>query len=162
MAHVMTRRLFALATALGVAVPIAHASGALPAQDGHPTDGDALVIFDADTIRVEVAATAEERQQGLMFRNAVPDGTGMLFVFPRAGMQSIWMKNTYVPLDVAFLDATYTILNIEPLEPESLATKSSTGYALFALEVRQGWFADHGVEPGDRAAIVFAARPSRR
>ena len=68
------------------------------------------------------------------------------------------MKNTYVPLDVAFLDASLRILNIEPLEPEDLTTKSSLEPALLALEVRQGWFSDHGVEPGDAAKIVFGGR----
>ncbi len=94
-----------------------------------------------------------------MFRESVPDGTGMLFVFPRAEIQGVWMKDTYVPLDVAFLDAQSRILSIEQLEPLDLTPKWSQGPVMFALEVRQGWFADHRISVGDRAEIVFGVRP---
>ena len=123
-----------------------------------PETSYAWVIFGPDTVRAEIARTDQERQRGLMFRASVPDGTGMLFVFPRAELQGIWMKDTYVPLDVAFLDAQSRILNIEHLEPLDLTTKWSHGPVLFALEVRQGWFSEHGVRVGDRAEIVFGVR----
>ena len=118
----------------------------------------ALVIFGVDTIRAEVAQTVEERQRGLMFRDEIPEGTGMLFVFDRAAVQGIWMKDTYAALDVAFIDASFRIVNIEPLEPLDLETKRSVVPALFALEVRQGWFAEHSIEAGDRARIEFGRR----
>jgi hypothetical protein len=120
--------------------------------------GSALVIFGSDTIRAEVARTTEERQRGLMFRDAVPEGTGMLFVFERPSVQSIWMKDTFVPLDAAFVDASFRIVNIESLEPEDLTVKSSDRAVQFALEVRQGWFAEHGVEPGQQVVIEFGRR----
>lgn len=122
------------------------------------TPSYAWVIFGPDTVRAEIARTAEERERGLMFRESVPDGTGMLFVFPQAEIQGIWMKDTYVPLDVAFLNAQFRILSIEQLEPLDLTPRWSQGPVLFALEVRQGWFADHHVSVGDRAEIVFGVR----
>jgi len=153
----MSRSLpLALAAVVGVCVPIGSPRTAFP-ENGNTDDGYAWVVFGTDSVRAEVAASEEERQRGLMFRDDVPEGTGMLFLFPRAGIQSIWMKNTFVPLDVAFLDPGYRVLNIVPLEPEDLAIKSSEGYALLALEVRRGWFAEHGVEAGDRATITYAS-----
>lgn len=118
----------------------------------------ALVLFGSDTIRAEVASTPEVRQQGLMFREEVPDGTGMLFVFDRVSVQSIWMKDTFVPLDVAFIDASFRIVDILALEPLDLTSRSSSRPVQFALEVRQGWFADHGIEPGADAVIEFGRR----
>jgi uncharacterized membrane protein (UPF0127 family) len=122
------------------------------------SSGTALVIFGSDTIRAEVARTAAQRQEGLMYREVVPEGTGMLFVFDRAAVQSIWMKDTFVALDVAFLDASYRIVSIEALEPLDETIKDSAGPALFALEVRQGWFAENGIAPGAQARIEFGRR----
>jgi len=115
----------------------------------------ALVIFGSDTIRAEVARSPDQRQRGLMFRDAVPEGTGMLFIFDRPDVQGIWMKDTYVPLDVAFLDASFRVVNIESLEPLDLTVKNSARAVLFALEVRQGWFADNEIGPGAQAHIQF-------
>jgi len=130
----------------------------LAAQAPSPGPRNTLIIFGADTIRAELARTTEERQRGLMFREEVPDGTGMLFAFDRPSVQSIWMKDTYVALDVAFLDASYRIVNIESLEPLDETIKQSTGPALFALEVRQGWFGEHGIAAGRQARIEFPPR----
>jgi uncharacterized protein len=113
-----------------------HGWGDHAGRATEPAPSYAWVIFGADTVRAEIARTDQERQRGLMFRESVPDGTGMLFVFPRAEVQGIWMKDTYVPLDVAFLDAQFRVLNIEHLEPLDLTTKWSQGPVLFALEVR--------------------------
>lgn len=113
------------------------------------------VIFGTDTVRVEVARTEEERARGLMFRDELAPGTGMLFVFDEAEVQGVWMKETRVPLDAAFLDPEGVILNIEPLEPGDLTVKYADGPVLYVLEVPRGWFAAHGVVPGDRARIVI-------
>ena len=78
-----------------------------------PPAATALVIFGSDTVRAEVASTAAARGQGLMYRDAVPEGTGMLFVFDREALRSFWMQNTYVALDVAFIDANFTIVDIQ-------------------------------------------------
>ncbi len=115
----------------------------------------ALVIFGSDTIRAEVANTSETRSQGLMYRDEVPDGTGMLFVFDREAERSFWMQNTYVALDVAFIDANFRIVDIQQMEPESTDIHDGARPAMFALEVRQGWFAEKGIAVGDRCEFIF-------
>ena len=120
-----------------------------------PPAGHAWVIFGADTVLVEVASTSDERAEGLMYRDEVPDGTGMLFVFPDVSVRSFWMANTYVPLDLAFLDASFNVVDIIQMQP--LVTESYTGRApaMYGLEVRQGWLAEHGIAVGARAEVVF-------
>ncbi len=116
----------------------------------------ALVVFGSDTVRAEVANTAESRGRGLMYREAVPDGTGMLFVFDREAERSFWMQNTYVALDVAFIDADFRIVDIQQMEPESTEIHDGARPAMFALEVRQGWFAEKGIAVGDRCELIFS------
>ena len=120
-----------------------------------PMIGTAWVIFGTDTVVAEVARSNEERAQGLMYREEVPDGTGMLFVFPDLAVRSFWMQNTYVALDIAYMAADMRIINIEPLEPESTTSVPSNAPAQYALEVRQGWFAEKGIEAGTVPRIIF-------
>ncbi|HUF76142.1 MAG TPA: DUF192 domain-containing protein [Longimicrobiales bacterium] len=120
-----------------------------------PPAGHAWVIFGADTVLAEVAATAEERSEGLMYRDEVPDGTGMLFVFQSSAVQSFWMANTYVALDIAFLDPSFRVVDIIQMEPLVTESYVSGAPAMYGLEVRQGWFTDQGIEVGDQAEIVF-------
>lgn len=120
-----------------------------------PRSGEAWVIFGADTVVAEVARTAAEREQGLKDRDEVPDGTGMLFVFEEEAVRSFWMKDTYVALDIAYINADLRIVSIRQMEPLDQNTYSSERPAMFALEVRQGWFAEHGIEVGDTAEVVF-------
>ncbi len=84
-----------------------------------------------------------------MFREEVPEGTGMLFVFEREEILSFWMKNTYVPLSVAYADRSGRILEIHDMEPESLAPVRSSRPARYALEVPRGYFERAGIRPGD-------------
>jgi uncharacterized membrane protein (UPF0127 family) len=120
-----------------------------------PPAGHAWVIFGADTVLAEVAATADERAEGLMYREAVPDGTGMLFVFPDVSVRGFWMANTYVALDVAFLDPSFNVVDIIAMQPLVTETYTSRAPAMYGLEVRQGWFADNGIGVGSRAQVVF-------
>ncbi len=120
-----------------------------------PIAATALVVFGSDTVRAEVANTAATRSQGLMYRDEVPDGTGMLFVFDREAERSFWMQNTYVALDVAFIDANFRIVDIQQMEPETTEIHDGARPAMFALEVRQGWFAEKGIEVGDRCELIF-------
>ena len=120
-----------------------------------PRSGEAWVIFGADTVVAEVARSPAEREQGLKDRDEVPDGTGMLFVFEDERVRQFWMRDTYVPLDIAYLNADFRIVSIHPLEPLNEEPVSSEGPAMFALEVRQGWFAEHGIEAGDTAEVIF-------
>lgn len=119
--------------------------------------GRALVIFGSDTVVAEVARTDAERERGLMYRNEVPAGTGMLFVFPDAQERSFWMENTYVPLDVAFFDPSLAIVDIQQMEPETTAYHDSKAPAMYALEVPKGWFAAHRIGIGARAKLVVGS-----
>ena len=120
-----------------------------------PPKGHAWVIFGADTVVAEVARTPEERQQGLMYREELAEGRGMIFVFDRSEPRSFWMQNTYLALDIAYIDAGKRIMDILAMEPLSNDLYESSGPALFALEVPQGWFAKKGIVEGDIAKIVF-------
>ncbi len=120
-----------------------------------PAPGMAWVIFGTDTVLAEVAGTPELREKGLMDRGEVPDGTGMLFVFTRSEERSFWMRDTHVPLDIAFFDDTNTIAGIKQMEAlDETLTDSDIATAL-VLEVRQGWFAEQGIAVGTTAEVVF-------
>lgn len=110
-------------------------------------------------IQVYVARSDEERAQGLMFRRELPEDEGMLFMCDACEMQNFWMKDTPLPLSVAFLEEDGTILKIADLEPHDLEGESSDHPVRFVLEVNQGWFEEHGIAPGARlAGPVFLER----
>jgi uncharacterized membrane protein (UPF0127 family) len=100
-------------------------------------------------LTVEVAATPETRATGLMNRFSLQTDHGMLFVFEAPQPLAFWMKDTYVPLSIAFVDARGRILNIEDMRPRDESTHWSKGVALYAIEMRQGWFAAKGIGAGD-------------
>ena len=107
-----------------------------------------LTIGDNKLI-VEVAATPQTRETGLMNRFSLQQDHGMLFVFEVPQPLAFWMKNTYIPLSIAFVDRNGRILNIEDMRPQDESTHWSKGLALYAIEMRQGWFASKGIEAGD-------------
>jgi len=113
------------------------------------------VIFGTDTVRAEVARTPEQREQGLMYRESLEHGRGMLFVFPDSQIRSFWMRNTFIPLDIAYMDESLRIVDIQAMEPEDESTYPSARPAMFALEVPGGWFDEAGVGVGTEAHIVF-------
>jgi len=133
----------------------AQVAGAAARPAPRPTPGHAWVIFGADTVVAEVARTPEERAEGLMYRQELPDGTGMLFVFDDNQVRSFWMQNTYVALDIAFLDPAFTVVDIQQMSPMTTDPHESKLPAMFALEVREGWFAEQGIAVGARAQVVF-------
>jgi uncharacterized membrane protein (UPF0127 family) len=106
------------------------------------------------TIRAEIARTDKQRQQGFMFRKEVKDGEGMLFVFEKDQLLSFWMKNTLVPLSVAYISREGVILEIRDLEPGNLRPVISSRSCRYALEVPEGWFGRAGLGPGDRLVSV--------
>ena len=124
-------------------------------QVRRPPAGRAWVIFGADTVVAEVARTPDERAEGLMYREELPDGTGMIFVFEDMQIRSFWMQNTYVALDIAYMDASFTVVDIKQMEPLTTESHEGAAPAMFALEVPKGWFAAHGVERGSRAEVIF-------
>jgi uncharacterized protein len=99
-------------------------------------------------IRAEVAADYATRGRGLMYRKSLAQNTGMLFIFDQPAIHCMWMKNTYLPLSVAFLDEKGEIINIADMQPHSEQSHCATRPALYALEMTRGWFAQRGVKPG--------------
>jgi hypothetical protein len=99
-------------------------------------------------IRAEVAADYSTRGRGLMFRKSLAPNGGMLFIFDAAAIHCMWMKSTYIPLSVAFVDAQGAIINIADMQPHSEQSHCAERPALYALEMTQGWFAERGVKAG--------------
>ena len=111
-------------------------------------------------IEVEVAANNQNRMRGLMFRKNMPSNQGMLFVFTQNERHCMWMKNTFLPLSVAFLDDKGVILNIEDMMPQTEENHCAVDKARFALEMNQGWFTQKGIKAGARiSGIERAPRP---
>ncbi|QBK06504.1 DUF192 domain-containing protein [Hylemonella gracilis] len=101
-------------------------------------------------VHVQVAATAEQRAIGLMYRTDLRDNEGMLFIFEKPQMQCFWMKNTYIPLTAAFIADDGAIVNTVNMQPRTTNSHCSTQPVRYVLEVRQGWLAQHGFGPGKR------------
>jgi len=99
-------------------------------------------------IEAEVAAGQDERMQGLMNRRVMAPQQGMLFVFPEQRAHCMWMRNTFLPLSVAFLDEQGRVINVEDMEPQTEDNHCAAGRARFALEMNKGWFAAKGIKPG--------------
>jgi uncharacterized membrane protein (UPF0127 family) len=105
------------------------------------------------SLKVELALSEEEQAQGLMYRESLDDGWGMLFVFGRDKLASFWMKNTLIPLSIAYINSDGSILEIYDMQPEDLSLIRSSRSVRYALEVPQGWFNKAGIRPGDRALV---------
>jgi uncharacterized membrane protein (UPF0127 family) len=99
-------------------------------------------------IKAEVAANNPERQQGLMFREKMDSNAGMVFVFDQPSKQCMWMKNTLLPLSVAFLDDKGIVINVEDMAPQTLESHCSANPAKYALEMNLGWFKQRNIKPG--------------
>jgi len=99
-------------------------------------------------IRAEVADTMGTRMEGLMHRRSMPQGSGMVFVFEENAVHCMWMKNTLIPLSVAFIDASGAIINIADMQPHSEQSHCAARPARYALEMNKGWFAQRGIKPG--------------
>ncbi|AMO38931.1 hypothetical protein AC731_001045 [Thauera humireducens] len=138
----MSRR--ALAWGLGFAGVLA--AGIAAAQQAMPRAELGAGMF---RIEAEVAHTFQNRQIGLMNRRTMPQHQGMVFVFPEDARHCMWMKNTYLPLSVAFLDAHGKVINIEDMQPQTEDNHCAAAPARFALEMNLGWFRERGIKPGD-------------
>ena len=101
-------------------------------------------------LSVEVATNKAQRSLGLMNRTSMPDSRGMLFVYPAPAYFCMWMKNTKIPLSVAFIDAQGRVINIEEMAPQTETNHCTQRNATYALEANRGWFAKHGVTAGSQ------------
>lgn len=132
----MTRLIFAIAAALASAPLLAQI---LPGME---------LTAGFHRIEAEVAATYDSRRIGLMNRKSMAIQRGMLFVFDAPGIQCMWMRNTLIPLSVAFIDEAGHIINIEDMKPQTEDNHCSTKPAKYALEMNRGWFAQRGIQAG--------------
>ncbi len=139
------------ALALAAALPVRAASGELPAIQ---------LSAGMHLVRAEVADDFETRGRGLMFRKSLEPNHGMLFVFEEAAEHCMWMKNTLIPLSVAFIAADGTLVNIADMKPKDETTHCATRPVPFALEMERGWFASRGIRPGQKlGGLEKAPRP---
>ena len=129
------------------------ASGFLPASSVAQVNKDLLVIdltIKTAKLKAEVAADANTRTIGLMNRFSLKPDQGMIFVFAQSEQLGFWMRNTFVPLSIAYIDSKGVILNILDMKPQDESSHPSSGPAMFALEMKQGWFKERGIIAGDK------------
>jgi len=112
-------------------------------------DQQVTLAVNGHKITATVAKTFAQREKGLMNCRSMARDEGMLFVFPRAAHHSMWMKDTLIPLDVAFIDKNGNIINIEKMAALSLDQHTAQKLAKYALEMNAGWFHGHGAKAGD-------------
>ncbi len=152
------RRLFAALAAIAM---IAAFLSSCSAQSGNGQETDKpngqlkTVTLEAGDVQLtaEVAGRNWRGTRGLMFRKSLADGKGMLFVFDSDQKVAFWMKNTSLPLSVAYIGSDGTIYQILDLVPFSEEPRSADRSVRYAIEVPQGWFAKVGLKPGDRFEI---------
>jgi len=114
-----------------------------------PETKNILLKIGEHRVSADIADTPDARTQGLMHRLTLDENCGMLFIFDESATQSFWMKETYLPLSIAYLDGRGKIINIEKMVPLDLTSVRSTGPARYALEMNEGWFERKGIRPGD-------------
>lgn len=124
---------------------LALAAAALSARAQMP---EINLTIGGHKLTAEVAASNPERQQGLMHRRMMPENRGMLFVFTEEAQHAMWMKNTYIPLSVAFIDNNGVIANIEDMKPHTENAHPAVKPVRYALEMNAGWFAKRGIKAG--------------
>ena len=141
--------LSAIRSALASIALVAFASVSI-AQDGPQKLAMIRLSAGMHVLNVEVARSPQEHSIGLMFRKSMPTNDGMLFIFELAGQQCFWMKNTLLPLSVAFIADDGSIANIEDMKPQTLDSHCSTKQVRYVLEMNDGWFAKRGIKAGTK------------
>lgn len=152
------RRFLLAATA---AVVVAGCSQSTP-----PAATEPIVRIGQHQWKVEISNTEQTRHQGLSGRRSVPEGTGMLFVFPSEQELSFWMKDCFVPIDVAYISADHVIvstyaMSVEPDPANPVKFYDSNHTAMYALEVAGGTVARLGIKPGDRIELLGPAATAK-
>lgn len=150
------RPAFAFAAILALALAVACGGD----SEGGRLRTATLTVSGGDGVRqelsVELARSAAERARGLMFREELAEDSGMLFVYEQDTETGFWMKDTPIPLSIAFISAEGTILDVQEMEPFSTDLHKPPAPYRYALEVNQGWFQEGGFAEGDRVEIPAA------
>jgi uncharacterized membrane protein (UPF0127 family) len=132
------------------------------AREPQPPLPEVSLRVGSTSLQVEVADEDHERVAGLMYRTDLDEGRGMLFVFPAPQPMGFWMRNTTIPLSIAYINAAGVIREIHDLQPlHEVPTESTFRDLVYALEVPQGWFSRHKVLPGDKILGLPAASLAR-
>ena len=142
-----TPRAFALTGALASALLVAPCAAQTQAQPPLPT---IRINAGIHLITAEVAESADERAAGLMFRTEMAPNAGVLFAFPAPFAHCFWMRNTILPLSIAFIADDGTVVNIEDMAPQTTDSHCAAKPVRYALEMNKGWFAKRGIKPGMR------------
>ena len=143
-----------VATAIAMVVGLLStnvAANAAGTPAGKPQTGLASIVLKVggQSVRADIASTESTRQTGLMYRQKMGKHEGMLFVFPDIGYHAMWMRNTLIPLSVAYLNERGVILSIHEMQALSETAHQSAGPARFALEMNAGWFSANKVNVGE-------------
>jgi len=146
-------------TKLSIAIALALL-GALAHGEGTPQDLPKIPLkAGMHAIQAQVASSPDEMQTGLMFRREMPQHEGMLFTYPQSARVCFWMKNTLLPLSIAFISDDGTIVNLADMQPQTLDSHCADKPVRYALEMNLGWFAKRGIKPGFRlTGAPFGAR----
>jgi len=120
------------------------------AQEGPQKLAQVRLNAGIHNINAELASTPQQREIGLMFRTAMPANDGMLFAFEQPAQQCFWMRNTLIPLSVAFIGDDGSVVNIDDMKPQTLDSHCSAKPVRFVLEMNEGWFAKRGIKMGSR------------
>ena len=146
--------------ALLVSLVTARCAGEASTPDDNATSSDETSTLTIETsngqnieVEVEIADNEAERMKGLMERTELAENAGMLFVFEEEQPRSFWMKNTLIPLSIAYIDAEERIIDTQDMQPLDETVHRSAGPAMYALEVNQGFFEERGVEVGDTVEL---------
>ena len=153
--HASSRLQIACLLALSLALSLSGCAAGKKAVTDSPNPSlPALSIkVGGAQVLAEIARTETERERGLMYRTVLADGKGMLFVFDKDDKLAFWMKNTKLPLSLAYISSDGTIRQIVDLEPFSLASVEAERSVRYALEVPRGWFERAGVKVGDKVEL---------
>jgi len=112
------------------------------------------ILINDIPLEVEISDTPKLREKGLMYRRRLSEDHGMLFVFDITGIYPFWMKNTYIPLSIAFVSEKEVIVQIEDMKPRDVLTTYTPKVPIrYAIEVNRGWFELHNIKVGDTVYI---------
>ncbi len=137
----------ALPFSAAMAQPLAGATPPIKQPGDFPT---VTLTAGINVIHAEVAANEADREQGLMYRKSLANNAGMLFVFPDRAGHCFWMKNTLIPLSIAFIADDGTVTDVEEMQAETENNHCPTRAIRYALEMDKGWFSSHGIKPGSQ------------
>ena len=120
-----------------------------------PKHSSPFVVIREETLHVEISNTEKKRAAGLMFRDKLAENRGMLFIFEQERPLMFWMKNTTIPLSIAFINSKGLIVDIQDMKPMTSDGYVSRFPGIYALEVNQGWFKKHSIRIGDTVSFHF-------